>query len=84
MSRIIDEHVSFTYRSGENKEALKLRSKRAVLIAKRAQALTEFGEMAFPILKNNPEFIVLATEIDEYEEEIGALEEQEAALLAGD
>ena len=82
MSRIIDEHVSFTYRPGENKEALVLRSKIAILVAKRSQALTELGEKAIPLLKDNPEFAAMAAEIAEYEEEIDILERQEAALLA--
>ena len=82
MSRIIDEHVSFTYRPGENKEALVLRSKIAILVAKRSQALTELGEKAIPLLKDNPDFAVLATEIAEYGEEIEVLEKQEAELLS--
>ena len=81
-NRIINEHVSFTYRPGENREALELRSKRAVLVAKRSQAFSDFGEKAFPLLKDDPEFAELAAEIGGYEEEIDVLEEQEAALLA--
>jgi len=76
-----EAEIKVSIRSVETDEIQEIRNARAVLIAKRNRALTKFGEMALPALKDDPGFAEQAEQIEGYIREIGELDDRENELL---